>query len=66
MTQAAKVPPVYIEGMDDAELDDPDTALIEALRDSDKPERVFRARKMALQKLAVLEQRLKRRSEPPR
>ena len=65
MTIAAKRPPVYIESVEDAELDDPDTDLIEALRDSDKPERVFRARRMALQKLAVLERRLKRRSEPP-
>lgn len=56
-----------IQPIPDADLDDPDTALVEALRDSDRPERVMRARRMAATKLDRATERLRRRqSDPPR
>ena len=58
MTAAARKP---IQPLDDADLDDPDTALIEAFRDSDRPSRVLRAQEMARQKLRALGQRMKKR-----
>ena len=58
MTQAHKLP---IPPMDDAEMDDPDTDLIEAFRDSERPSRVLRAQEMARQKLRALGQRMKKR-----
>lgn len=57
MTAAAKpIPP-----MDDADIDDPDTALIEAFRDSERPSRVLRAQELARQKLRALGARMKKR-----
>ena len=56
MTAAAKP----IQPLDDADIDDPDTALSEAFRDSERPSRVLRAQEMARQKLRALGQRLKR------
>lgn len=60
MTDAAK-PIVSV----DAEDDDPDTGLIEALRDSEKPARVLRAHQLACRKLDHATERLRRRSESP-
>jgi hypothetical protein len=51
--------------IDDAEIEDPDTALVEALRDSSHPERILRAQRMARQKVEALTERLRRRSTPP-
>ena len=59
MTQPARLTP--IPPLDDAELDDPDTALVEAFRDSERPSRVLRAQEMARQKLRALGQRMKKR-----
>ena len=62
MTDAARK---YIVPVED-EFDDPDTGLIEALRDSDRPERVLRAAKMARRKVELATGRLKRSSERPK
>lgn len=63
MTAAAKP----IQPLDDADIDDPDTALIEAFRDSERPSRVLRAAELAREKTRALCQKLDRRkSEPPR
>lgn len=65
MTTAAKLEP--IQPIDDADIDDPDTSLVEAFRDSERPSRVLRAQELARQKLRALSQKLDRRkSEPPR
>ena len=53
-----------IEPMDDADLDDPDTALVEALRDSSRPGNRLRAQELARKKLAALGQKLQRRESP--
>ena len=50
--------------IDDAEIDDPDTGLVEALRDSDRPERVLRAQRLAIQKLKALDLRMRQREAP--
>ena len=50
--------------IDDAEIDDPDTGLVEALRDSDRPERVLRAQRLAIQKLKALDWRMRQREAP--
>ncbi len=51
--------------IDDADIDDPDTALIEALRDSNRPERIMRAQELARRKVEACSERLRRRSESP-
>lgn len=66
MTDAARKAPIV--PFDDSDLDDPDTSLIEALRDSDRPERVMRAQELARQKVVVATELLRRRkarSDPP-
>ena len=50
-----------IQPLDDADIDDPDTALIEAFRDSERRSRVLRAQEMARQKLRALGARMKKR-----
>ena len=55
MTQAKPIEPI-----DDADLDDPDTALVEALNQSDRPAAVYRARELALRKLTCAAKRATR------
>lgn len=62
MTQAKSIEPI-----DDTDLDDPDTALVEALNQSDRPAAVYRARELALRKLICAAKRAARvvPSKPP-
>lgn len=48
--------------LDDAEIEDPDTGTIEALRDSDRPERVLRGHRLAVQKIKALGWRMKQKA----
>lgn len=58
MTTRASQP---IIPLDDAELDDPDTGMIERLRDSERPEQVERAHRLAVQKLRGMAWRMDQR-----
>lgn len=67
MTDAArKLTP--IQPVDDADIDDPDTGLVQELRDSERPERILRAQELAYRKLDALGLKAVRRrqqSVPP-
>lgn len=47
---------------DDAFIDEPDTGVIEALRDSDRPEAVLRGHRMAAQKVRNLAWRMRQKA----
>lgn len=59
MSRRASQPIIPLE---DAELDDPDTGLIERLRDSERPEQIRRAHRLAAQKIQGMAWRMAQRN----